>query len=832
VAVLKIASTDKGLPVPSPKGVAAGDDTNAVRAAIRAAELLGDNVTYVAETAGGVAITLPSIRPVDRTSRLRQGTECLVTWEVGDTYLLRGRERQRQRTPACSRTHRAAEATGRWGACKPIVHLLHCPLYGLRRHRRSDRSRAGMALRMESLERYGFLAAAELADESVMITDADLDAPGPRIRYVNKAFERLTGRPREEVIGATPRVLQGPDTDRAVLDRMRKRLAEGEAFEGNVVNYRRDGTPFVMQWRVRALHDEAGALVGYVSVQFAVGEHVADAAHDENLHGQIFSQHTLPMFLLDPKTGAIIDANQGAERFYGYTRAQMRRMHATELTDDLSESEARAEMQRTQSERSHYMVMHHRLANGESRLVEIYSSPITMRGHDYLHSLVHDITERDRLAEQVQWRLYYDPVTELPNRASFNDRLAQAMRMNDASAATGTAVLRIDIDRFRQVNQLVGQERGDQVLRLVGERLQAELRPQDTLARTSSDEFSIIMPYVWHREGVAQLAQRVNAAVREPISIGDRRMYLTASIATCMTPRDGQTPSELAESADATMLLLKRGGGDTWGMHEAEHSHRTGDRVRLAEELREALNAEQLRLAWQPTVRIDDGAPAGGEMLVRWLHPQHGWVRPDRLIAAAEESGQIIALGEWVLRHAADVMMRAGAHWARPVAVNVSLLQLRSPAFATSVRHILAETGLPASALELELTESAFADEGEVLTERLQELRAAGVSVAIDDFGTGYSSLQYLRRLPFDRIKIDRSFISGIDTDADNRALVATIVDLASHFGLALTAEGIERQAEQDTLRQLGVCKGQGYYFGRPAIVVPRPDHSGLVPTG
>ncbi|PSQ92016.1 MAG: hypothetical protein BRD57_03505 [Proteobacteria bacterium SW_6_67_9] len=587
-----------------------------------------------------------------------------------------------------------------------------------------------------------------------------------------------------------------------------------------------------MQWRARALHDEAGDIIGYVSVQFAVGEHVATADNRDNLHSQIFDQHALPIFLLAPKTTAIVDANQGAERFYGYSQARMRRMHFTDLTDGLSASEVRAQMRRSQSERSHSIVMRHRLANGETRVVEIYSSPITVRGREHLHLLVHDITERDRLASEVQRRLYYDPVTALPNRSLFNDRLNQALRMNDAAGSTATAVLRIDIDRFRRVNQLVGQELSDRLLCLTGERLAAQLSPQDTLARTGTDEFSIIMPYVWHRSGIARLAQRVYALVREPFDVGERRIHVTASVATCMAPKDGQTPAALAERSDATMLALKRQGGDTWGMHEPEHTRETGERLRLAEELREALGSEQLRLAWQPTVHLDDGQPAGGEMLVRWLHPRHGWIRPDHLVATAEESGQIIALGEWVLSHAARVMTHAGAGWTRPVAVNVSLLQLRSSGFVASVRRILAETGLPANELELELTESAFAEDSAVLIERLQKLRSAGISVAIDDFGTGYSSLQYLRRLPFDRIKIDRSFVSGIDSDSDNRTLVASIVDLASHFGVTLTAEGIERQAEYDTLRQLGVPKGQGYYFGRPEIVDPSRDHSTAQPMG
>jgi len=671
---------------------------------------------------------------------------------------------------------------------------------------------------MDTVDSHGWIAAMDLAQEAMMLTDAALDPPGPHIRHVNAAFERLTGYTRAELVGSTPRILQGPDTERAVLDRLRSRVAAGELFEGSTINYRKDGSPFHLHWRVYPYRDEAGTLRGFVSLQVSLDAGGLSAPASTTLRDQVLEQHALPMLLLDPATGAIADANAGAAHFYGYERARLRAMRIEQI-NELSAGEVRAEIKRAQSERSSYFVFRHRLANGEVRPVEVYTSPITIDGREYLYSIIHDISERDRLADEVQRRLYYDPVTELPNRGLFNDRLAQALKLSAGRDGCGTGILRVDVDAFRHINHLYGQSVGDTVLNAIAGRLQNRLGPQDTLARTGSDEFSVIMLHPYEHGAVARMAEQLCRAMREPLPVGDRHLHLTASAAVAVAPHDGTEAADLADRLDATMLEVKRQQGDAWAAYDAARTQSTTARVRLAADLNEALRGEQLRVAWQPVMRLDGGQVARGEALLRWYHPSEGWIRPDQFIPAAEASAQIISLGEWILDRAMRAVLSATPRIPTPLAVNVSLRQLRARDFVTSVNRILERTGFPASELELELTESAFADDAPELIERLNLLRAEGISIAIDDFGTGYSTLNYLRRLPIDRIKIDRSFISGSDNDPDNQALVATIVALAERFGLALTAEGIESAAEHETIVGLGVATGQGYYYGRPAIV-------------
>lgn len=664
----------------------------------------------------------------------------------------------------------------------------------------------------------GILAAAEWADEAVIVTGPDLEPPGPTIRYVNPAFEQLTGYAREEVLGATPRILQGPDTDRNVLDRLRRRLAMGRSFTGNVVNYHRNGEPFVMEWRVRPFRVNGDALGGYVSVQRAVQAGGGPAVEGpEVLHRQIFRQHAIPMLLIDPATGVIVDANEGAEAFYGHRVEALRRMNIREI-NMLTDDEVRAEMNRAQSERSGYFVFRHRLAGGEVRAVEVHSSPVTVAGREYLHSIIHDITERDALADEVRRRLHYDPLTELPNRALFHHRLTEALT-RAGEQRSRLAVVLVDVDRFRKFNHVWGQRRADQLLQRIGERVQAILTPEETLARTGADEFAILMPRLAAHNGPRRLAERLRKLLRRPFRLAGRNVYLTASIGAATGPDHAAEATALFDCADATVLQIKRAGGDGSGVYDADEARVASDRVLLANDLSAALAAGRLQLACQPVMCLRTGEAHGVEALVRWHDGARGWVSPETFVTVAEESGQIAELGRWVLREAARCYAREGGGVKGRVAVNVSVHQLRAPGFIDEVRQALRETGLPAQRLELELTESAFVEEAPRVIEQLGRLRAEGISIAIDDFGTGFSSLQYLKRLPIDRIKIDRAFVTGIDADEDNQALVATIVGLARRFGLALTAEGIETEAEACTLVELGCAWGQGFLFARPRLL-------------
>jgi len=547
-----------------------------------------------------------------------------------------------------------------------------------------------------------------------------------------------------------------------------------------------------------------------------------DAAGEslERLDGQIFERHALAMLLIDPASGDVIDANPAAATFYGYPRAALRSMNIDRI-NTLTSHEIRAEMARAHRREVASFHFRHRLADGDERSVEVYSTPVEVGGRGLLHSIIQDVSERDRLAEEVNQRAYYDRLTGLPNRELFRMRIEEALER--AQRRGGRAVvMHLDLDRFRDVNDVWGHDQGDAIIGQAVTAIESALPGAECIARLAADEFGIVAV-----EGVAgadarDLAERVRTAFHTArFRVGDRALRLYASIGVTVCPDDDDDPATLMRHGEAALIQAKRDGGDQWAFYNQALSGRASERVLLGGDLREAIETGGLRLALQPVVDLRDGSTVGAEALARWHHREHGWIAPDRFIPVAEATGQIATLGDWVLRTAARHAAARADRGGWRIAVNVSALQLRGQEIAATVERVLRATGLPAAALELELTESAIVDEGERLLADLAALRALGVGVAIDDFGTGYSSLQYLKRLPVDRLKIDRAFVRNLDHDPDNHAIVATIAALENQFGLALTAEGVETEDEVAALLALGCYTAQGYYYARPQLIEP-----------
>ncbi|WP_070989650.1 putative bifunctional diguanylate cyclase/phosphodiesterase [Halofilum ochraceum] len=540
----------------------------------------------------------------------------------------------------------------------------------------------------------------------------------------------------------------------------------------------------------------------------------------EALDRQIFERHALVMLLIDPASGQLLDANDAAAAFYGYPRSVLRSMNIDRI-NTLTSHEIRAEMARARRRDVATFQFRHRLANGEERSVEVCSAPVELDGREVLHSVIRDTSERERLVAEVTQHAWYDGLTGLPNRALFRSRIDEVLER--AQRHGGRAVvMHLDLDRFRDLNEVWGHEHGDAILCQAAAAIEVALPGAEVIARLAADEFGIAAVESALGPDASDLAERVRTAFHTVrFRVGDRSVRLYTSIGVAVCPDDDRDPATLMRHAEAALIQAKRDGGDQWALYNPALSGRASERVLLGGDLREAIESGGLRLALQPVVDMRDGSRIGAEALVRWHHPEHGWIAPDRFIPVAEATGQIATLGDWVLCNAARY---AAAHADMPgsrIAVNVSALQLRGQDIAGTVARVLRETGLPAASLELELTESAIVDEGERLIGDLAALRALGISVAIDDFGTGYSSLQYLKRLPVDRLKIDRAFVQGLDHDPDNHAIVATIAALANQFGLALTAEGVETEDEVAALLSLGCYSAQGYYYAAPELIDP-----------
>ncbi|MBI3275166.1 MAG: EAL domain-containing protein, partial [Methylocystis sp.] len=424
-----------------------------------------------------------------------------------------------------------------------------------------------------------------------------------------------------------------------------------------------------------------------------------------------------------------------------------------------------------------------------------------------------------RFEDELERIAHHDQLTDLPNRLLLLSRLEQAMTQAARSNKAG-AVLFIDLDRFKDVNNSLGHPAGDELLKLVGRRLREKLSPTDTLARLGGDEFVVVLDELSHPEDAGRVAdQLINELSDRPFALaGGREVVLGASIGIAVFPQDGESPHDLLQHADAALQEAKGHGRATYRFYSAALTEAASARLEMEMRLRRALEHDEFVLHYQPLVSLADGKVTGVEALVRWQDPQIGLVPPDRFIPLAEETGLIIPLGEWVLRTACMQMKK----WLtvdaciKSVAVNLSARQFQQSDIHERVRAILTETALPGHCLELEITESALLQLDRVISLKIACLKALGVTMAIDDFGAGYSSLAYLKKFPIDKLKIDRSFVRDAPKDATDMQIIVAIIALARALGLQVLAEGVETQAQLDALKQHGCDMAQGYLFGRP----------------
>jgi diguanylate cyclase len=432
--------------------------------------------------------------------------------------------------------------------------------------------------------------------------------------------------------------------------------------------------------------------------------------------------------------------------------------------------------------------------------------------------LVSSMRRAVRSAEaHLHFLAHVDPVTTLPNRHEFNERLAFALT-KAKRYETSVGLLLLDLDNFKVVNDTLGHDAGDELLKLVAERLVATLRSTDIICRTGGDEFVVIVEPSDDAIEVRGVANKILAALGAPFEVKGHHLYVTASIGVSVYPRDAKDAQTLTRSADTAMYHAKNKGKNAFEVFQSDMEQRAQKRLKLEANLRRALGRGQLQLHYQPQLDLRSGRIVGVEALARWYCAELGHVSPAEFIPVAEESGIIIALGRWVLQSAC----RQAAAWREQglletiehVAVNLSARQTRDGALMNDIRAVLAETGLPAKLLELEITEGVLMENVNANLDLLQRFQAAGIHLSIDDFGTGYSSMSYLKRFPIDQLKIDRSFVH--DVPGDGEAIATAIIAMAHSLGLSVVAEGVETKAQLDFLRQAGCDIVQGFYFARP----------------
>jgi len=523
--------------------------------------------------------------------------------------------------------------------------------------------------------------------------------------------------------------------------------------------------------------------------------------------------------------GEIVLLNARAEKQFGYRRDELLGQKVTNIIPEGFAERLIADALRTTAEALEQQIgtgieLCGLRKGGSEFPIEIMLSPLESAEGILVTAAIRDITERKVAEERIRFLAYYDALTGLPNRTLLQDRLTKAL----ASALRRkekVALLFLDLDRFKDINDSFGHSVGDLLLQNVAERFKSGVRKQDTVGRLGGDEFLIVLTNVKEIANASVAAERFMHAMSAKFVIQGRSLSISCSIGISMFPEDGMDGESLLRNADAAMYSAKDSGRNNFRFFTEDMNAQAVERVTLENDLRQALDKNELFLVYQPQMNIVTGKIIGLEALLRWQHPTLGLMPPDRFIRIAENCGLIIPIGEWVLRTACAQVRK----WqdegipAVSIAINVSTVQFRQKGFCELIRRVVNEMGLDPQYLQLELTESIFLDDADETLSLIQKLKAMGLTLAIDDFGTGYSNFNYLRQFRISKLKIDRSFIRDVAVNPDYVAITTAIISMAKSLNIKVLAEGVEDEAQMSFLRAHQCDEIQGYYFSKPLAV-------------
>lgn len=674
---------------------------------------------------------------------------------------------------------------------------------GLRRERRE----AEQTVRKLSL-------VVEQAADSVFITDFE-----GTIQYVNPAFERLTGYSAAEAVGRTPALVKSGWHDDAFYKRMWETILAGHTFQDVVVNCRKDRTRFYEEKVITPLLDSEKRISHFVST----GRDVTERVHNEEARTQLLAilEATTDFVAIMDSYGQLRYLNHAGRSMLGLGDGED--VTARNIADCYPEWAA----QRLLAE-AFPLARGEGVWHGESAILsqdgeEIPVSQVLVTHIDkdgelkFFSTIARDITERKKFEMELRRQATHDALTGLPNRVLLQDHLERELARTERDHSL-VAVLFLDVDNFKRINDSLGHAAGDALLCSVAQRLRSCLRPSDLVARYGGDEFTIVIGEISSIEDVAGIAHKLREAFAVPFSIPGQDVYVAFSTGISVYPNDGSSTEVLLKNADAAMYRAKGIGRNQYQFYAPDMNARGQELLALETDLRRALERGEFELYYQPQQALHNGRVVGFEALIRWQHPEHGLIAPADFVPMLEETGLIVPVGAWVLREACArhrMYREAGLPPVR-ISINVSARQFADRQLVEMVREILLEDGMAPEQLEIEITESTVMQDVQTAGEILAALDALGVRLAIDDFGTGYSSLAYLKRFPLDVLKIDQVFVQDLPHDANVRGIVEASISLGHKLGLEVVAEGVENAEQLAFLHAQGCDMIQGYYLSRP----------------
>jgi diguanylate cyclase (GGDEF)-like protein/PAS domain S-box-containing protein len=674
-----------------------------------------------------------------------------------------------------------------------------------------------------------FRALVQHASDIIMVVGRDGE-----LQYASPAFERVLGHRVADAMGADARQFMHPDDGGLIRQSMLAlRDAKNVAARAEIRLRGHDG-----EWRwfdasVTNLLDDP-EIGGIVANLRDIGERVRarrELMEAEERFRSAFEDAPIGMAMTDID-GRFLRVNRALGRLLGRAPDDLLGVSVADVTHPDDVEASRVELERlVAGEQSGYR-LEKRYVHADGHEVWASLSVSLVRSADgeplYTIGQMEDITERKAITERLAHAAIHDPLTGLPNRTLFVDRLALALDRSQRSL-NPVGVIFLDLDRFKFVNDSLGHATGDDLLKVLAERLRAAMRPSDTVARFGGDEFVVLVEDVADANGVRAVAERVADAVARPVSVAMQEVFVTASLGVAVSGRNASSPDEILRDADTAMYRAKELGRARVELFEERSHLQAVDHLQTGRDLHHALERGEFEVHYQPIVELDTGRVSGFEALLRWNHPVRGLLLPGEFIGLAEETGLIVPIGLWVLEQACRQTVRWQAN--RPngpplsISVNLAPRQIAEPSLPKDLAAVLERTGIDARVVVLELTESALIDDEESASRTLHALRDQGVHIAVDDFGTGYSSLVHLKRFPVRALKIDQAFVDGLGQEPDDTSIVTAVVGLAHSLGLAAVAEGLETPQQLAALRTIGCDYAQGSLFGRPLPAASLGEH-------
>lgn len=652
----------------------------------------------------------------------------------------------------------------------------------------------------------------------IIVTDAQ-----GRITYVNDLFCEIAQYSREELIGNTLQIVRSEYHSEEFFKQLWHDIEKGNIWKGDIKNKKKDGTYYWVRSTIIPFFNEKGKPYKYIAIQTDITKEkqLEEELKQCNKKYGFISEHTENFVALVDEQGKLYYISPTFNILLHYDLKQLEQQSFFDLvhTEDLDR--IKKEMQQLLNNRDFTTKQEFRLLHSEGNYIDVEAKFKIIHDEDnairpFILLVMNDISVRKKVEQNIYQLVYFDRLTNLPNRSHFMKELRSYV-LDIQLTKEKFAICCIDLDNFKLINDQQGHDVGDMVIVNAANNIKEALRKQDVVARMSGDEFMVLVKNIKDQEEAIAIVKAIIDNFRKPLNLNGKEYIITCSVGVVFYPEHGKTPEELVKNADYALSEVKQKSKNNYMIFDKQLESVSLERRIIENAMRKGLKEHQFFLEYQPKINIQNNQLVGVEALVRWNHPDLGAIPPAKFISLAEETGLIVPLGEWILRESC----KQGKEWQDKgfgsliVAVNVSVRQLQAPNFIQQVEQILKETGFDPKLLEFELTESVLADLSSIIPV-LKRLRDLGIHISIDDFGTGYSSLSYIKHLPVDTLKVDASFIKDIHHNEESKAIVKAIVNIADTIGLKVIAEGIEMEAHVDALINGGCTFGQGFFYSRP----------------